>query len=83
MGALERACTTGAGIGYEYELFVDGIVRTYECRMEPMDDGVICVVQDQTDRVDANRQSLKTAARFRAIVEGSSELVVSPTERVR
>ena len=44
--------------------------------MEPMDDGVICVVQDQTDRVDANRQSLKRAARFRAIVEGSSELVV-------
>jgi diguanylate cyclase (GGDEF)-like protein/PAS domain S-box-containing protein len=76
MGALERACTTGAGVSYEYELFVDGIARTYECRMEPLDDGVICVVQDQTDRVDANRQSLKRAARFRAIVEGSSELVV-------
>ena len=77
MGALESAFVTGAGAGYEYELFVDGIVRTYECRMEPLGaDRVVCVVQDQTDRVDANRQSLKRAARFRAIVHGSSELVV-------
>ena len=52
-------------------------MRTYECRMEPVSDRVaISVVQDMTERADAYRDYVENAARFRAIVHNSSELVV-------
>ncbi len=77
MRALHAALTSGTGTAYDYEYEVDGVMRTYECRMEPVSDRVaISVVQDMTERADAHRDSVSNAARFRAIVHNSSELVV-------
>ena len=77
MRALHAALTTGTGTVFEYESEVDGMMRTYECRMEPVSDRVaISVVQDMTERADAYRDYVENAARFRAIVHNSSELVV-------
>ena len=77
MRALHAALTTGTGTAFEYESEVDGMMRTYECRMEPVSDRVaISVVQDMTERADAYRDYVENAARFRAIVHNSSELVV-------
>ena len=77
MRALHAALTTGTGTAYEYEYEVGGAMRAYECRMEPVSDRVaIAVVQDMTERADAYRDYAENAARFRAIVHNSSELVV-------
>jgi diguanylate cyclase (GGDEF)-like protein/PAS domain S-box-containing protein len=77
MDALARAFASDDGVGYRYESSVDGVTYTYDCRMERVDaDHVVCMVRDLTEQVEDNRAYLKSAARFRAIVQGSSELVV-------
>ena len=71
-------CTSGTGTAYEYEYeSTASSARTSAAWSRCPTTVAISVVQDMTERADAiPATTLENAARFRAIVHDSSELVV-------
>jgi PAS domain S-box-containing protein len=74
---IAKAIETGQLQIYEYQVEVEGTLQYEEARIVPSgDDDVFIIVRDISDRKRAEKALAESEARYRAILQGQTELIL-------